>query len=95
MLSRIINRTDKKSYTYEEYVSLKSKERKNAEKIDFESERFYICPEFSSRADDIYSNYSFSITRLLFFCLFIFIIFVALASISLEILCYINNALAK
>ena len=93
MLSRLIERTDRKEYTYEEYTALKPSERKKVDKIDFETEKFYIRPESSSRVDDICVSYGFSLVRLLVVFVFIMMIYVALACLSPEILRIIDNNL--
>ncbi len=95
MLSRIVGRTEQKQYTPEEYMLLKRADRKNAEKIDFNTEKFYILPESSSRADDIYANYGFSLGRFVVFCIFIMIIYVVIAVLSPEIIRAIDNAIGE
>ena len=95
MLSRLVLRSGYVNLGYEEYLKLSKKERNQREKIDFENEKFYINPDASSRVDDISSTYSFSLVRLFMFCLLIMLIYFALASLSLEILCAINSALDK
>lgn len=93
MLSRVVARVGNTDISYDEYMSLKRKEIKKAEAIDFDNERFYILPESSSRTEDIISSYGFSFGRVFFFCIFIIIVFTSLAVLCPEILRVINNNL--
>lgn len=93
ILSLVVAGTDKKVFSYEEYMALDKKERRSVDKIDFSKERFYIIPESSSKADDIYSSYGFSLGRVLLFCIFIILIASCIAVLIPEILRAINNSI--
>ena len=95
MLSRVIARSNVKNYTFDEYVEMKPSERRSAEKIDFDTEKFYIQESATARASDIYSSYGFSLGRLMVFCLLILIIFTSIMIMSPEILRSIDNAIGE
>ena len=95
VLGKIVARVDKTQYTYDEYKALSKKEREESERIDFSTERFYIAESHLDRARHIKEKYVVDKTRLILACVFLFIVYVALAAAMPEILNVINNLLRK
>lgn len=93
MLGKIVKRTEAANYSYEEYKALSRKERKNAEKIDFSTEKFFISAEYIDRARHIKEKYEMNKIKLLVGCIFLFLLYVAIAAAMPEVLNMINNAL--
>ena len=78
---------------YDEYMKLSASERKEYDKVDFKTALFYIPKEQIDHARHVYSSYRFSLTRIILFCLLVFLIYGAIAALSLELLCFINTQL--
>ena len=95
MLKKIVERVGKKQYTYEEYKALSKKEREESESIDFTTAKFYITESQLDRARHIKEKYVVDRTRLIVACVFLFVVYIALAAAMPEILNVINNLLAK
>ena len=99
-LSKLVKRVGAPEYTYEEYVELMKKKRKNPkaakeERLDFTKERFYINPEKIAIARDIEANYSSSVIKTALFCLMFAIIFVGITLIMPDLLSFINSSIIK
>ena len=94
-LSKIVQRVGAPTFSYEEYVKLPPAKRRELEKFDIETARFYITEESNERAKKIYSSYGFSVPRIILFCLFILLFAVLIAIFSYEIICLINSALGN
>ena len=95
MLKKIVERVGKPQYTYEEYKALSKEERAESERIDFNDARFYIVESQIDRARHIKEKYVIDKTRLILGCVFLFVVYIAVAAAMPEILNVINNLLEK
>ena len=95
MLKRIVERVGRTQYTYEEYKALSKKERAESERIDFTTAKFYITESHLDRARHIKEKYVVDKTRLIVGCIFLFVVYIAIAVAMPEILNVINNLLEK
>lgn len=93
MLSKIVKIRGKREYTYEEYLALSKEERLAEEKIDVSKSALYIPEESSERARHIKEKYMMSKAKLVLACVFVFLIYIIVASSMSEILNVINNLL--
>ena len=74
ILSMTVARVGEQKYDYETYVAMSKKERKAAEKIDFDTARFYIKEEETNRAGFIIERYDVTVTKTVLSCLLVAII---------------------
>lgn len=95
MLKKIVERVGKPQYTYEEYKALSKEERAESERIDFATAKFYITEAQLDRARHVKEKYVVDKTRLIIACVFLFVVYIALAAAMPEILNVINNLLKK
>ena len=95
LLTKVVGRVGKTEYSYEEYKALSKQERREAERIDFSSERFFIREEYIDRARHIKEKYETGKVRLLVGCLFLFLVYIAIAAAMPELLNLINNLLKR
>ena len=93
ILKKVVERTDRIKYTYEEYKKLTKAQKKECERIDFSVAKFYIPEESMDRARHVKEKYLFSKTQLIVACVFLVLVYVALAVAMPEILNLINNLL--
>ena len=93
MIKNVVKRVDAKKYSYEEYKKLSKKERKEAEKIDFVTEKFYINEEQIDRARHIKEKYQLNEVRIIVGVVFLILIYIAIAASMPEILNSTNKLL--
>lgn len=93
LLSKTVGRIGEKKYTYEEYVALGKEEKAEFEKIDFETEQFYIKDECLDRAMHISEKYDSTTVKAVMTCVFLFVIYMCIASAMPELLRLIDGAL--
>lgn len=93
MLTKIVGRVGEPEYTYEEYIALDKKKKKEKTKIDFNEARFYIRDEKRERADTICEKYDTSTFKIILSCIFIFIAYICILSLMPQILSWINYLL--
>ena len=94
-LKGTVARVGEKKLTYEEYMSLSKKDRKNAfSGVDFDTALFYIEEENKERAEYIYKNYDTSPLKSALGALLLIAVAFVLMIFMPEILTLINNALA-
>lgn len=74
LLTKTVARVGAQQYDYETYVAMSKKERKAAEKIDFDTARFYIKEEETNRAGFIIERYDVTVTKTVLSCLLVAII---------------------
>lgn len=94
-LSRMISRVGAPYFTYEEYMKLPPSEKKKIGKFDIASAQFFIQESEVDNANKIYKSYSFSLGRVILFCLLVLLLYALLTVFSYEIICLINSALGK
>ncbi len=99
-LSKIVKRVGEVEYTYEEYIALSKKLKKEKKKMapdtpDFAVARFYVNPQRLSEARDIEQNYSSSLIKTAVFSFMFVIIFVGLTLLMPELLSFINSSIIK
>ena len=70
MLTKTVARVGATQYDYETYVKMDKAARREAERVDFESARFYINKSEADRAAFIIERYAVSIPRTLATCVF-------------------------
>ena len=90
IITKIVTRVGAVKHGYEEYIALSKEERKNLDKIDFTSARFYIDEENKVRAEGIVEKYITSTQRTIFSCVFIAIVGACIMVAMPEILNGIN-----
>lgn len=95
LLSKTVGRIGEKKYTYDEYVALDKKERRENEMIDFDTERFYIKEEENDRALHISEKYDSTVLRTVITCVFILIVYACISAMMPELLRIINNLLER
>lgn len=95
LLTKTVERVGAVKYDYETYKKMSDKERKNAEKIDFDVAKFYIKEDETSRAAFILERYVTSITRTLVSCLFVAIICGCIIACMPGILNVVNELLGN
>lgn len=93
-LSRIVGRTGKKNYSYEEYLELSKDKNFKEEDIDFSTSRFFIIDEEKIRAEKILTAYSPSILRTAIFSTFMVALYMCLLFTMPDILSVVNNILS-
>lgn len=94
-LKGTVSRVGEKKLTYEEYMALSKKDRKNAfSGVDFDTALFYIEEENQARAEHIYKNYDTSPVKSALGALLLIAVAFVLAVFMPETLTLINNALA-
>ena len=94
-LSRLVSRVGAPEITYEEYVKLSPKKKRELENFDISAAKFYINEENREKTKHIYRAYGFSLPRVILFCVFILIFALLIAIFSYEIFCVINSLLGK
>ena len=106
-IKRIIKRVGEKEYTYEEYMALGRKRKKNKgegtpetsakaeEKIDFSTARFYLSEERLDEAKGIVERDRSSVLNTVLLCILVTAVFVCLVLVMPELLNLINGALAS
>lgn len=106
-IKRIIKRVGETEYTYEEYLALGKKRKKNKgentpetsvkseEKIDFSTARFYLNSERLDEAKGIVERDRSSIINTVLLCLLVTAVFVCLVLLMPELLNLLNGALAS
>ena len=93
-LKKLVHRVGEIQISYDDYIKLDKKKRRELDRIDFENERFYISDENIDTAKRIYSTYNVSVLRIVLFCVLVFILYFAFAAVSSELLCFINSKLS-
>lgn len=94
-LKGTVARVGEKKLTYEEYMALSKKDRKNAfSSVDFDTALFYIEEANQERAEHIYKNYDTSPLKSALGALLLITVAFVLMIFMPEILTLINNALA-
>ncbi len=88
---KIVSRIGEPEVEYDKFVKMKKAEQKKLFHIDFPTERFYINKDRVDEARRVFSSYSFSVSRYLLFCLFIFLIWGAISAFSYEIISYLDS----
>ena len=71
VIAKTVTRIGAVKYDYETYVKMDKKARAEAERIDFESARFYIAEEPSTRAAFIIERYATSLSRTIASCVLV------------------------
>ena len=94
-LAKIVSRAGEQKYTYEEYIALTKEKKREAEKIDFETARFYISEQRLPRARHVYESYGVSVARIVGLCVFALLVYVCISLLMPEILSFVNDAFAK
>lgn len=84
-LTKIVKRVGAPSYTYEEYIKLSAKERR-AEKIDFETAKFYLDSEKQGTVDKIVNRYEVRPHHTVLMCVSIVVTFVCVILLMPDIL---------
>ena len=90
-LPKILTMVDKIEISYDEYVKLDKKQRREVDNIDFKTARFYISEDHLETAKRVYSTYNVSVFRIVLFCVLVFILYFAIAALGSELLCYLNS----
>ena len=93
ILTGVVARVGEVKYGYEEYKALSKEEKKESEKIDFASARFYIREESADRASQITERYVTSVPRTVASCTFVAILCICVIACMPEILSLINGLL--
>ena len=95
MLKKVVGRVGEPTYTYEEYIALDNKTKKENEKVDFSSASFYIREDKRERADEICERYDAGIVKIILSCVFIAITYVCLLALMPQILSWVNSLIGK
>lgn len=95
MLTKIVGAVGKKEYTYEEYRALSKEEREKTDKMDFDTERFYIRKEQSNRATFVMERYITSPARTALVCVFIGLVLFCLIACMPGILNVIDSVIGS
>ena len=90
MILKTVNRVGAVKHEYEEYVALSKEEKKNLDKIDFTTARFYVSDENKARVEGFVDKYVTSTQRTIFSCVFIAIVGACIMVAMPEILNGIN-----
>ncbi len=93
-LKRLISRAGEKKYTYNQYIKLSRKEKKEYDKIDFSTARFYLKDKNSADTKNLLDSKTSSLVHTLLFCLLIVSVYICLVFLMPEILNLINSMLA-
>lgn len=95
-LTKKVKRVGEERLTYEEYVALKkAKKLPKAEKIDFDTARFYISPDQKERAKSFYENNSSSVLKAILLCVLIMAVYFCLMLIMPGALKLLNGILGN
>ncbi len=94
-LARIVHRVGEPDISHDEYMKLKRSEREKLLRVDFSTERFYIPEDKKDAAERVFATYAFSLPRFLVFCLFVFLIWGAVAAVSYELFNYLNSIIIR
>ena len=94
-LSKLVTRVGAPEISYEEYIKLTPEKKRELEKFDIGTAKFYINEENRDRTKNIYRTYGFSLPRVILFCVFVLIFSLLIAIFSYEIFCVINSLLGK
>lgn len=92
-IRRVVGRVNESNIGYDEYVSMDTAERKTGEKIDFETERFYIREDSKERAQHIADKYRASWLNTTLFMVLLFIVVGTVMVLMPDILKFINDSL--
>ena len=95
MLTKTVSRVGAVEYDYETYVKMDKAARREAERVDFDSARFYINADESNRAAFIIERYAVSIPKTLVTCLFFVILCGCIIACMPGILNVLNDLIGK
>ena len=95
LLTKVVARVGEVKYSYEEYKELSKERKKEIEKIDFSTAKFYIREDMSYRSTAIIEKYGTSVGRTVASCVFIFIIAMCVIACMPGILYAVDNLLGN
>ena len=89
-LSKLVSRLSAPTLDYCTYIKMKSSEKRKLLTLDFEKERFFLSGDRNDRVNKVMSVYSFSLTRFILFCVFVFLLWGVVSAFSYEIIAYLD-----
>ena len=92
-LRRVVGRIGESGVGYDEYMSMSKEQRQSGDKIDFETEKFYIRESGKERAQLIADKYRTSWFNTTLFMVLLFIVVGTVMALMPDILNFVNDSI--